>query len=117
MKSLILSMLMIFVLVGCSGDKANNAKEKVGGLLSGAIATGLDCAKPELIKEDILKLLKYEGAATEEKFVVSSLCKLAVKEVIPMVFKLGVPSRYECKLDKVEGVVDLASNACDLITI
>jgi hypothetical protein len=119
MKKLLIACLTL-AFFGCSSTSVdvNKIKYTVADKVSVATAEALECNRKDLIREDILTLLKYEGvpADMEVRGIGATLCKMAVTNVLPVLVKTGIPNKWECKLTSVDNLIEFVGNsACSFI--
>ena len=114
MKSLII-ISSLLLLSSCKFNTRQVIKDKIVPAMATGIATGLECARKDLIEADIHKVLKTVKIEAANP-VVGEVCKTAVSTIAPILIKNGIPKSWECKGDMaIEGIKSLGDAVCSTL--
>lgn len=124
MKNIMLIGLISICLISGVSCRSTPDKEAIKAQVIDAsalaISAALQCARMDLIKEDLTKLVifKAEEAYEEkdEKSIYGTICQVAVSTAIPFLLKAGVPTKWECKLENANNLAKtVGSTVCQMI--
>lgn len=126
MKKILLLTAMCLVLLSCKSDWKPEAVEAIASGAAPLIATMFSCANEAAIKEDTHKRLsqwfKIEDPANpKNKILAATLCKVAMKSIIPPLMNYGagkLPDAWSCTLESgTRTVSQIADIACSAVSL
>ena len=101
--ALLLSLFLVLAFTSCDGDSAKKITADVlsQGLSSGIIVS-LDCKNATAVKADVkTQMYRWFSIEAKEKSIAASLCKAAIKGVVPSLIGAAAPATWECKVTTV----------------
>lgn len=112
MKQILCLIFFMLFATSCNKDYQVFIKEKAVPAMAKGIATGLECAKPDIIEADINKALKFVKIETANP-VIGEACSAAVKMLVPILIEKGIPKSWECKgTMATKGLIAIGDAAC-----
>jgi hypothetical protein len=115
MKQWLITTLVLFgvlaVVPACKWSPGCLVEEKVVTSVSNALSSGLQCSRPELVREDIGNLVgKLKLCKKTETGVI---CGIVASMAVEQLAKVAIPPRWECSATAAkEKIVQIISAAC-----